>query len=299
MPELERLGALVEEVRAAGLPVELPIEGTPRPLDAGSRAGGLPDRPGGPDQRAQARAWRPRRGRPRATSRRAVDIEVSDEGGTGQRDIGRERPVADAASSACASASPCTAATLEAGPTRPGSGWHARLPIDHPSPRRTDDVTAPIRVLLVDDQELVRAGFRMILEDVAGHRGRRRGRRRQAAVEAAGACGRTSSSWTSGCPSSTASRPPAGIVRDGAAPDARVLILTTFDADEHVVEALRAGASGFLLKDVTPDRLRGRHPDHRRRRRAARPVRHAPPARPLRRSPAAGQRANATPRCAT
>ena len=42
------------------------------------------------------------------------------------------------------------------------------------------------------------------------------------------------------------------IVRDGAAPNARVLILTTFDADENVVEALRAGASGFLLKDVTP-----------------------------------------------
>ena len=39
---------------------------------------------------------------------------------------------------------------------------------------------------------------------------------------------------------------------DGEAAGPRVLVLTTFDADEHVVDALRAGASGFLLKDVTP-----------------------------------------------
>ena len=39
---------------------------------------------------------------------------------------------------------------------------------------------------------------------------------------------------------------------DGA-PPIRVLVMTTFDLDEHIIEALRAGASGFLVKDVTPD----------------------------------------------
>lgn len=41
----------------------------------------------------------------------------------------------------------------------------------------------------------------------------------------------------------------------GEDPAVKILILTTFDVDEYVVEALRAGASGFLLKDVRPDEL--------------------------------------------
>jgi DNA-binding NarL/FixJ family response regulator len=45
------------------------------------------------------------------------------------------------------------------------------------------------------------------------------------------------------------------IVRDPTTSDVRVLILTTFDLDELVYDALTAGASGFLLKDVTPDAL--------------------------------------------
>jgi DNA-binding NarL/FixJ family response regulator len=40
-------------------------------------------------------------------------------------------------------------------------------------------------------------------------------------------------------------------------PPTRILMMTTFDADEHIIDGLRAGASGFLLKDATPDELLG------------------------------------------
>jgi DNA-binding NarL/FixJ family response regulator len=46
------------------------------------------------------------------------------------------------------------------------------------------------------------------------------------------------------------------IVADPRCPDTRVLVLTTFELDEYVFEALRSGASGFLLKDTEPDELR-------------------------------------------
>ena len=55
-----------------------------------------------------------------------------------------------------------------------------------------------------------------------------------------------------------------------------MLILTTFDLDEYVYEALRAGASGFLLKDAPPEHLLAADPRRGRRRRAARAVGHAP-----------------------
>jgi DNA-binding NarL/FixJ family response regulator len=109
-----------------------------------------------------------------------------------------------------------------------------------------------IRVLLVDDQQLVRTGFRMILdgegdievvgEAADGREGVAEARRTRPDVVV----------MDIRMPVLDGIEATRQLVRDGASPASRVLVLTTFDADENVVEALRAGASGFLLKDVTP-----------------------------------------------
>jgi DNA-binding NarL/FixJ family response regulator len=110
-----------------------------------------------------------------------------------------------------------------------------------------------IRVLLVDDQALVRSGFRLILEtqpdiEVVGEAADGR----HAVIQA-----RTLRPdvvlMDVRMPELDGIEATARIVRDGL--DAKVLVLTTFDADEHVYRALRAGASGFLLKDVRPEQL--------------------------------------------
>lgn len=109
-----------------------------------------------------------------------------------------------------------------------------------------------IRVLLVDDQQLVRTGFRMILDgetdvEVVGEAADGR-----EGVDAAARLRPDVVVMDIRMPVLDGIEATRRIVRDRAAPDARVLVLTTFDADENVIEALRAGASGFLLKDVTP-----------------------------------------------
>ena len=110
-----------------------------------------------------------------------------------------------------------------------------------------------VRVLVVDDQELVRAGFRLILGSADG-------------IEVVGEAG-------DGAQALSAARAlrPDVVLMDVRMPDVdgitatrritqelcdtRVLVLTTFDLDEHVYEALQAGASGFLLKDVPMEDL--------------------------------------------
>ncbi|MFI8531210.1 response regulator [Streptomyces aquilus] len=113
--------------------------------------------------------------------------------------------------------------------------------------------SSPIRVLIADDQQMVRQGFTVLLNtqpdiDVVGQ-----------AVDGLDAV------------KQVAELAPDVVLMDirmpelggieatrritEATPQIRVLVLTTFDLDEYVYEALRAGASGFLLKDASADQL--------------------------------------------
>jgi DNA-binding NarL/FixJ family response regulator len=118
-----------------------------------------------------------------------------------------------------------------------------------------NDGAPVIRVLIVDDQALVRTGFRMIVEaeddvTVVGEAGD--GEDALRLVESARPDVVLMDIRMPKLDGVGATR---RIVaeRDGETP--RVLILTTFDLDEYVVEALRAGASAFLLKDAPPEDL--------------------------------------------
>ncbi len=113
-----------------------------------------------------------------------------------------------------------------------------------------------IRILVVDDQALLRTGFRMILGGepdlvVVGE-----AEDGQRAIELAGRLAPDVVLMDIRMPTldglEATRRLTAGRT-DEARP--RVIILTTFDLDEYVYEALRAGASGFLLKDSPPDQL--------------------------------------------
>jgi DNA-binding NarL/FixJ family response regulator len=115
--------------------------------------------------------------------------------------------------------------------------------------------TARLRVLVVDDQALVRAGFTSILQ-------------REDDIEVVG----EAADGVEALEAVASTRPDVVLMdvrmprMDGLAatrqlrarhPTVRIVVLTTYDLDEYLLEALRAGASGFLLKDVRAEQLPG------------------------------------------
>ncbi|MEV8378831.1 response regulator transcription factor [Kribbella sp. NPDC056861] len=109
-----------------------------------------------------------------------------------------------------------------------------------------------IRLLLVDDQPLIRAGFRMFLEpaadlEVVGEAGTGR-----QAIEFARATRADVVLMDIRMPDIDGIEATRRIAADDDLAGVRVLILTTFETDDNVVLALRAGASGFLVKNVEP-----------------------------------------------
>ena len=113
----------------------------------------------------------------------------------------------------------------------------------------------PIKVLLADDEELVRSGFRLLLDvegdiEVVGE-----ATTGAEAVERARATRPDVILMDIRMPSMDGIEATRTIARTRGLESVRVLILTTYETDDYVFEALQAGASGFLLKDSGPAEL--------------------------------------------
>ena len=281
-PALARLCDLVAQGSAPGLEVRAETEGTVRPLPFAVDVAAYRI-----VQEALTNVTRhagPATATVRVTYGQAeVTVQVDDDG------CGRRPPSAAGQRQRdhrhAASALPRSAASSTPAP-RPAaaSGSGARLPLggtDHdPGPARRRPGAGAGR--------LPRPARRR-----ARHRGRRRGRRRRGGRRAWPAKLRPDVVLMDirmpGLDGLEATRQ---IAADPQLAGVRVLILTTFELDEYVFEAIRCGASGFLVKDTEPDELRAGRPGGRRRRRPAVPERHPAADRRVRRP---GQASPTTP----
>jgi len=112
-----------------------------------------------------------------------------------------------------------------------------------------------ISVELADDQALVRAGFRALLDAQPGFQVVAEAADGLSAVQRAGEHRPDVVLMDIRMPELDGLQATARITRDPALAGTRVIVLTTFELDEYVFGALRAGASGFLLKDIEPTDL--------------------------------------------
>ncbi|UCM89459.1 response regulator [Streptomyces marincola] len=122
--------------------------------------------------------------------------------------------------------------------------------------RSEEQGAARVRVVLADDQTVVRAGFRALLDltdDLVVVAEAADGAQ---AVEAVRVTRPDVVLMDIRMPRVDGLAATRAIAADPALGGVRVLVLTTFEADEYVFEALRHGAAGFLLKDIEPDELR-------------------------------------------
>lgn len=251
-PGLDRLPELVEQAAGAGLTVTVTTDGdrtpsrpapTRRPSGSCGRPSptwcGTPVRappgcgsPTGTGSRASYRGRRPRHGRRRRRERQRAHRRA----GAGRRTGGHHLRGA-------------TARRRIPGPRRtaPVPG-----PVRSGGSRRGDAV---IRVLLADDQLLVRAGFRALLDaqpdiEVAGEAADGR-----EAVRLVRELRPDTVLMDIRMPVLDGLAATRRITEDPALSEVRVVMLTTFELDEYVFEAIRSGASGFLVKDTEPEEL--------------------------------------------
>ena len=112
-----------------------------------------------------------------------------------------------------------------------------------------------IRVLIVDDQELVRIGFRLFLETQPGLAVVGEAGDGEEAIERVRELRPDVVLMDIRMPTMDGVEATAKLTSGAIEPAPRVLVLTTFDLDEYVFGALRAGAAGFLLKDAPRERL--------------------------------------------